>query len=224
MGVVLEDRSLEWRLVVCDMDGTLVRDTTALAHLTAWIGHGPAIDDLESKLLRGEVSDREVAEAYARFYRGIAVTDAATAMASIASIDDIATGVEMLRERSVDSLIATVSWGFAARGLATQWGFSTACGADLEVDQLSGVFTGDVAGHFAPADKVTFVADYCARAGFAMDQVVAIGDSRSDLPLFEAVGFSVALNATNDARAMASTSVNTPSFVTALRTVPGLLD
>lgn len=56
-----------------------------------------------------------------------------------------------------------------------------------------------------------------------MDQVVAIGDSRSDLPLFEAVGFSVALNGTRDARAAASTAVDSSSFLAALHAVPELL-
>jgi phosphoserine phosphatase len=44
----------------------------------------------------------------------------------------------------------------------------------------------------------------------------AIGDSRSDLPLFELVGFSVALNASPDARARASTSLDSSSLVDVL--------
>jgi hypothetical protein len=72
------------------MDGTLVKGT-ALAHSRTWIGHDTAIEDLETKLARGEVKDHEVAEGYARFYEGIAVADAVDAMSRIASIDDIAT-------------------------------------------------------------------------------------------------------------------------------------
>ena len=205
------------------MDGTLVRATTALAHLGAWIGHDEAIEGVEARLARGEVTDRDVAEAYARLYQGVAQADAVQAMATIASLDDIDVGVELLRERSVEVVIATVSWSFAARGLADLWGFADVCGADLELDPASGAFTGRVARHFAPEDKVAFVAERCRRAGIAMEQVVAIGDSRSDLPLFEAAGFSVALNATSDARAAASTCVDDPSFLAALRAVPGLL-
>ena len=212
-----------YRLVVCDMDGTLVRNTTALAHLADWIGHADAIDDVESKLSRGLIDDRAVAETYAQLYRGVAVADAGEAMLDIACINDIGAGVQMLRARNVDSIIATVSWSFAARALADAWGFSTGCGADLETDPTGRVFTGDVSRHFAPTDKVAFVAEYCTHAGFTMEQVVAVGDSRSDLPLFEAVGFSVALNATNDARTAANTAVDDGSFLTALRAVPGLL-
>jgi len=56
-----------------------------------------------------------------------------------------------------------------------------------------------------------------------MDQVVAIGDGRSDLPLFRAVGFSVALNASSEARAAASITVEETSFLAALDAVPHLL-
>ncbi len=212
-----------WRLVVSDMDGTLVRGTTALAHLGAWIGHEAVIEGLEEKLARGEVSDQEVAESYARFYGGVALADAVEAMSGIPSIDDIGLGVAMLRQRLVEVFIATVSWSFAAPGLADLWGFSQVCGADLELDRSSGLFTGRVARHFEPEDKVAFVVEYCRRVGIGMEQVVAIGDSRSDLPLFRAVGFSVALNASSDARVAASTAVEVPSFLTALHAVPGLL-
>ena len=213
-----------WRLVVSDLDGTLVTGTTALNHLGAWIGHEAIIEGLEDKFVRGEVSDREVAEGYAPFYRGVALADAAEVMSRIPSIDDIGLGVAMLRQRSVDALIATVSWSFAAQALADVWGFSQVCGADLELDGASGLFTGRVARHFEPEDKVAYVAEHCRRAGIGMDQVVAVGDGRSDLPLFRAVGFSVALNASREVRAAASTTVEGTSFLAALHAVPHLLE
>lgn len=212
-----------WRLVVSDLDGTLVPGT-ALDHLTAWLGHAHVLRDLEAKFAGGAVTDREVAEAYAPQYAGIALADAADAMSNIASIDDIASGARLLQQRGVDGVIATVSWSFAARSLAELWGFAHAGGADLQVDAATGLFTGRVARHFEPADKVSFVEEHCRKGGFGMDQVVAIGDGRSDLPLFEAAGFSVALNASAAARAAASVAVEETSFVAALRAVPGLLD
>jgi len=151
------------------------------------------------------------------------LADAVEAMSKIPSIDDIRPGVAMLRQRSVEAFIATVSWSFAARGLADLWGFSKVCGAELELDRSSGRLTGRVARHFQPEDKVAFVAEHCRRSGIEMEQVVAIGDSRSDLPLFRAVGFSVALNASSDARSAASVVVDGTSFLAALHAVPDLL-
>lgn len=42
-----------------------------------------------------------------------------------------------------------------------------------------------------------------------MDDVVAVGDSRSDLPPFAAAGGPVALNATQDARKAATYTLDT---------------
>jgi phosphoserine phosphatase len=88
---------------------------------------------------------------------------------------------------------------------------------------LDGRLSGRVERYFEPEDKVDFVEEFCAENGMAMDQVVAVGDGRSDIPLFRKAGFSVALNATSDARVAASVVVDSRSFMDALAAVPGLL-
>ncbi len=42
--------------------------------------------------------------------------------------------------------------------------------------------------------RAQLLADYCDAEGFQLDECVAYADSSSDLPLFEAVGFPVAVN------------------------------
>lgn len=211
-------------MVVADLDGTLVTETSACMYLDDWIGHGPVIEGLERRCADGEITDTQVAERYAPFYRDIAVADASAVLAQISSLDDIALGVSLLSGGGVDAVIATVSWSFAAAALAELWGFTRVRGADLEVDDATGLFTGRVSRHCVPEDKVTFVAEECQRLGIGMDQVVAIGDGRSDLPLFGSVGFSVAINASAAVRAAASTTVDSQSFLDALTAVPGLVD
>ena len=213
-----------WRLVVADIDGTLVTGTTACVHLDGWIGHGPVIEGLERRCASGEITDIQVAEGYAPFYRDIALADASAVMGQIPSLDDIALGVSRLSGCGIEAVIATVSWSFAAEALADLWGFTRVRGADLEVDDATGLFTGRVTRHCEPEDKVTFVAEQCQRLGVGLDQVVAIGDGRSDLPLFHSVGFSVAVNASSEAQAAASATVDSQSFLDALTAVPGLLD
>lgn len=213
-----------WRLVVADLDGTLVTGTSAAAHLDAWIGHGPVIADLERRFAGGEITNTQLAESYAPFYRGIALADATAVMSRVPSLDDIALGVSLLGRRGIEAVIATVSWSFAAVALADLWGFTRVRGVDLEVDDATGRFTGRVSGHCEPEDKTSFVTEQCERLGVGLDQVVAIGDGRSDLPLFRSVGFSVAINASSEARAAASATVDSRSFVAALTAVPGLLD
>jgi phosphoserine phosphatase len=116
-----------------------------------------------------------------------------------------------------------VTWSFAAQCVADRFGFSAFSGTVMHVDG-NGVLAGRVAQHFEPEDKVGFLRDYCDARGLRMDQIVAVGDGRSDLPMFAATGFSVALNASPAARAAASVAVESRSFLDAPRAVPGLLD
>jgi len=154
-----------WRLVVADLDGTLVTGTTACVHLDDWIGHGPVIRDLERRFASGEITNTQVAETYAPCYRDIALADATAVMAQIPVLDDIALGVSLLSRRCIEAVIATASWSFTAEALADLWGFTRVRGADLEVDDATGLFTGRVSRHCEPEDKVTFVAEQCQRLG-----------------------------------------------------------
>jgi phosphoserine phosphatase len=69
--------------------------------------------------------------------------------------------------------------------------------------------TGAVEAYFDEHDKLDFVAGWCAANGYSLQDVVAIGDSRSDLPLFRHAGASIALNATAEARAAARHAIDT---------------
>ena len=42
--------------------------------------------------------------------------------------------------------------------------------------------------------RAQLLAEYCDAEGFKLDECVAYADSSSDLPLFEAVGYPVAVN------------------------------
>ena len=211
-----------WGVVAVDLDGTLIIGTTACLHLGDWIGHRRVIEELERRFALGEIDSAAVADGDAPYYAGLTVDDVTLAMASVPCISDIDEGVRCLNRDGISALICTVSWTFAAKCLADRFGFVAVSGTVMGVDGV-GRLSGRVERYFEPEDKVAFVRDYCSANGVGLDQVVAIGDGRSDVPLFRSVGFSVALNASQDARAVASVAVESGSFMDALRVVPGLL-
>ena len=215
--------SQKWAVVAVDLDGTLIHGTTASLHLGAWIGHLAVIEALERRFAAGEIASADVADGDAPYYAGRSIAEVVDAMAEAPCIDDIRAGVEQLASRGVDALLCTVAWSFAAQCVADRFGFSAVSGTVMHVDG-DGILAGRVAQYFEPQDKVAFLRDYCESRDLRMNQVVAIGDGRSDLPMFDVVGFSVGLNASPTARAAASASVDSHSFLDALRAVPGLLD
>jgi phosphoserine phosphatase len=77
------------------------------------------------------------------------------------------------------------------------------------MQSTGGVLCGTVSRYFDEHDKLHWVEEWCAQNGYSMSQVAAVGDSRSDIPLFHRVGLSIALNATPDARAAATQTLDT---------------
>jgi phosphoserine phosphatase len=215
--------SHNWAVVAVDLDGTLLHGTTASLHLGEWIGHRAVVEELEHRFAAGAIASSAVADGDAPYYAGRSVTEVADAMAGAPCIDDIHEGVEQLAARGIDAVLCTVAWTFAAQCVADRFGFSAVSGTVMHVDD-DGILVGRVARYFEPEDKVAFLRDYCESRGLGMHQVVAIGDGRSDVPMFRSAGFSVGLNASAAARAAASVAVDSRSFLDALRAVPGLLD
>ncbi len=115
--------------------------------------------------------------------------------------------LQTLTAARVSILLGTITWRFAGEMLRQHHDFAAVSGTQMQADD--GVLSGTVSRYFDEHDKVRFVEDWCAQNGYSMSQVAAIGDSRSDVPLFRRVGMSIALNATSDARAVATQVLDT---------------
>jgi phosphoserine phosphatase len=114
---------------------------------------------------------------------------------------------QALAADGVSLLLGTITWSFAAEMLRERYGFAAVSGTEMEA--TDGVLSGTVSRYFDEHDKVRFVEDWCTQNRFSMSQVAAIGDSRSDVPLFRRAGASIALNATPDAREAATHTLDT---------------
>jgi phosphoserine phosphatase len=75
---------------------------------------------------------------------------------------------------------------------------------------VDGRYTGRVAEHLDEYGK----RDFALSQGIAPERCVAVGDSRSDLPLFAAVGMSIGFNAAPAARAVATHVVDSGDLTT----------
>jgi phosphoserine phosphatase len=166
------------------------------------------------------VTNREVAERDAPYYRGRRIESIAQALESVPFIQGIEDTLSVLRRRGVRTLITTVTWSFAARILAARFGFDGWSGCVMR-ESTDGILAGTVERHFDEFAKRDFVEGHCATHGIAMADVFVVGDSRSDVPLFERAGHSVAINATEPARRAASCAIETHNLLDVLGKVPG---
>lgn len=187
------------------LDGTLVPDTSSSQHLASYLGHLNVLRKAEDAYAAGTLDNREVSVLDARGWKGRTGPQVTGFLADLPLVAGIPEVVEWCRANQVAVYLATLAWEPVGRYLCDRFGFAGACGPRL--DQRDGAYTGTVDQHFDEFDKREFVLRTVAGLGLGPSGCAAVGDSRSDLPLFAEVGLAIAFNACEAARAAATESV-----------------
>jgi phosphoserine phosphatase len=194
-------------VIVFDLDGTLLRGTTVSLLLAQWLGHAEEMAELERAFHAHEISNSVVADTSAGWLAGRSTADAWRVLTDGTWIAGMAETFRALTDAGVSLLLGTITLSFVAEMLRERYGFAAVSGTEMQVND--GVLSGIVTRYFDEHDKLRFVEKWCVQNGFSMSQVAAVGDSRSDVPLFRRAGMSIALNATSDARAAATHTLDT---------------
>ncbi|MCR6490061.1 HAD-IB family phosphatase [Amycolatopsis sp. OK19-0408] len=193
-------------LVCFDVDGTLVPGTSSCAWVAAVLGHEAELVAAEAAYAAGRMTNQEASVIDARGWAGHTEAEIRARLETLPLVDGIAETVAWCHDRGVRPILTTLAWAPVGRLLAERFGFAAYCGPVPSV--RDGRYTGDVAEHFDEFGK----RDFALAQGVAPQRCVAVGDSRSDLPLFAAVGTSIGFNASPDARAVATHLVDGPDL------------
>jgi len=192
--------------VFFDVDGTLVPGTSSSVFLAGFLGHRDELSAAEAAYAAGTMDNRQVSELDAVAWAGVPEQRVQGWLADLPLVPGIAETVAWCRRRGLVPVLATLAWSPVGRFLAGRFGFHAFSGPEPET--ADGVFTGRVARHFDEYDKRDAALGQARKLGLGPGSCGAVGDSRSDLPLFAAVGVSVAFNASADARAAATATVD----------------
>ena len=140
---------------------------------------------------------------------------------TIPVIGGIEDTIAHLRGHGIAVLLTTISWTFASRVMANRFGFDGYSGYVMEY-LPDGTLSGELGRECDEFGKRDFVIGYCRDRGIPLDRVFAVGDSRFDVPLFQTVGHSVAINASDHAIEAATCAVRTADLRDVLPLIPGL--
>jgi phosphoserine phosphatase len=195
----------QYKFVAFDLDGTLIPGTSVSAELGRLMGREQELRVLEHRYSCGEISNQEVANLTAKAFEGAHLDIVERYLQACPIVAGLASTLEMLKRQGVRTAVATITWSFAAAFFARKYGIDFHCGTVMSSEGR--VLLGNVEKHFDEHDKARFVIDLCSRLEITLDSVVAVGDARSDIPLFRQVGLAIAFNASPAARAAAHFSV-----------------
>ncbi|MEV6966655.1 HAD family phosphatase [Hamadaea sp. NPDC051192] len=191
------------RLHLFDMDGTLIRDSSANIELAKVIGKVDEFRSLDGQFATGVVDSAEYArQAYAMWsaLTEAVVADAFARAPWLAGIRDVWTEIT---ERGEHCAVISLSPSFFVRRLSS-WGVHEVRAAVFPDVPFPAGTTLDVCGVLNPQSKVTIADELAARYGLTRDDCVAYGDSKSDSALFAAVPVRVAVNGDHHVRTLAT--------------------
>jgi phosphoserine phosphatase len=179
-------------LHVFDMDGTLLPGSSASFEIARALGNVDGLVALEARHAAGEVDSRGFATAVYRMWRDLTPAVVAAAFAASPWLVGIREVCADIRRRGEWSAVITLSPDFFAAHLL-ELGFDEVVASRFP--PLPFRETLDLAGILNPIDKVRIVEDLRARYALSRSCCVAYGDSMSDVPLFQHLEATVAINA-----------------------------
>ncbi|WP_280243780.1 HAD family hydrolase [Nocardia abscessus] len=191
-GEVASSRPTAHAILFVDVDGTLIPETSSGEFLAAKLGHLAEMVEAEAAYNAGRIGNREVCAIDAAGWAGWRQAAVMAWLDDLPLVDGIGETVEWCRSRAVVPILTTLAWQPVGAYLSRRFGFSGYSGPELEV--ACGRYTGRVAVDFDEFDKRDFAVAQAGRVGLTMRDCAAVGDSRSDLPLFERVGVRIAFN------------------------------
>lgn len=191
-GVDADPGSVVTALHVFDMDGTLLRASTAALEISRRLDRVTEMTGLEGRYATGEIGEHDFAVAVRELWRDLTpelVSEVVDAAPWMAGIDEVCADIAA---RGETSMLITMSPDFFARHLHRR-GIDIVHGSRFPAPPFTRAAL-ETARQLLPADKVRHTEDVRVRLGLAPAACVAYGDSHSDAPLFAHLPHTVAVN------------------------------
>jgi phosphoserine phosphatase len=202
------------RLVVLDVDSTLIRDE-GIDVLADRAGVGPQVAAITERAMAGELDFAASLRERVALLAGLAEGEVHAARDALRLTPGARTFVRTLRR--LGYAVGVVSGGFTVftDRFVRELELDFAAANELEI--AGGVVTGRLVGDVVDrAGKAAALARFAEKFGVPMSQTVAVGDGANDIDMLEAAGLGIAFNAKSALRAAADTSVNLPYLDTVL--------
>ena len=196
------------RLVVLDVDSTLIRDE-GIDVLADRAGVHEQVASVTARAMRGELDFADSLRERVALLQGLPLAVVEQVRDGLRLTPGARTFVRTLRRLGYH--VGVVSGGFTVftDRFVGELGLDFSAANELEV--VDGTLTGRVVGPIVDRPgKAAALARFAEQFGVPLSQTVAVGDGANDIDMLEVAGLGIAFNAKAALRAAADTSVNVP--------------
>jgi phosphoserine phosphatase len=180
------------KLVVFDMDGTLLPGTTANLELARVLGQESMVRGLETAYHAGMLDNHRYAECILAMYTLLRPDHVEEAFANAPKLQGLEDLIIWAKVHGIRIAVLTTGPEFFARKFIELYGFDDVAGSLFPVHE--GEIKLGACRVIRDADKPVHATSLCQRMKIDVRSCVALGDSRSDLALFRSFPNSIALN------------------------------
>jgi phosphoserine phosphatase len=196
------------RLVVLDVDSTLIRDE-AIDVLAERAGVGAEVKAITERAMAGQLDFASSLRARVSLLAGLTLADLEAVRDALRLTPGARTFVRTLRR--VGYHVGVVSGGFTffTDRFVAELELDFAAANELEI--VDGVVTGRIVGPIVDRPgKAAALERFASQFAVPLSQTVAVGDGANDIDMLERAGLGVAFNAKSALREAADTAVNLP--------------
>ena len=182
-----------FKLVVFDLDGTLTQEPSIWKYihlrLGKWYGF---IEKYNAKFLAGEISYKGLCEFEANTWKGIRVEELFEIVKTVPFHPGVDELTNYLKQKGLKLSMVSSGLSLLSNWVHEKYGFDYSVSNDLL--HKNGVLTGKVKIQVYYDQKAEWVEMILKQFGVKPEEVIAIGDSKGDMDMFQMVGYSIAFN------------------------------
>jgi phosphoserine phosphatase len=186
-------KNQQFKLVVFDLDGTLTQERSIWEYihkrLEKWYGFA---EEYQKQFLAGKISYKEFCERDARVWKGMRVEDLLQIVKTVPFHPGTDELIAYLRDKGLKLSVVSSGLSALSNWVHQKYGFDYSVSNDLLHE--NGVLTGKVRIQVYFDQKAEWVKRILEKFKVRPEEVIAIGDSKGDLDMFQMVGFSIAFN------------------------------
>ena len=171
-----------------DLDKTLFRQP-ALTTAAHSLGIGKKWDSLDEMYHKSRITLGQCLLSQYKLLIGMKLDDILAQVAKLETMKNIRETVEKLLGQGIQVIVTTDNPDFLCQYLVQRYGFNGFVSSKVAVK--NGVVTDDIE---PLPDKRMGIRKYCAWMSVPLSKVFHVGDGLNDVPVFRAVGYSIALN------------------------------
>jgi len=207
-------------LVIFDLDGTLTQERSIWEYihkkLRKWYGFA---EEYQNLFLAGKISYEEFCERDAQVWKGMKVEELSKIVETVPFHPGVDELIDYIKQKGLKLSMVSSGLSLLSNWVHEKYGFDYSVSNDLLHE--NGILTGKVKIQVNYDKKAEWVKKIVKQFGVNPEEVVAIGDSKGDMDMFQMVGFSIAFNSScKDLDKIASVCIQSQNLADIIPRIP----